>query len=81
MAVAMVVAEVVSVVAMLKATTMPDRAPLVTVTVTEAVATPAQGLAYFARHVIGCHVTQATRVQQTFDDVERNIWQARLDTP
>ena len=33
-------------------------------------------LTYMARHVIGCHLTQATKVQNALDDVASDICQA-----
>jgi len=32
-----------------------------------------------ARHVIGCHLTQGTRVQNAFDDVASTIHQSLAD--
>ena len=34
------------------------------------------GLADMSRHIIGCHVTQSTRVQHACDDVASSIRQA-----
>jgi hypothetical protein len=35
-----------------------------------------QGLTHSARHVIGCRISQDTRVQNAFDDVASTIYQS-----